>query len=89
MKTYIIGYDKKQGQDYAPLIAAIKEIGIGANFLDSTFIIRSKLTAQLILINLAPHLEEGNKIFIAEVTSNSDWAGFGEKASEVLSKMIY
>ena len=52
MKSYLIGYDlNKTGQDYKTLIEQIKELGSWWHHLDSTWIIKSDLTAVQIRFN--------------------------------------
>jgi hypothetical protein len=46
MATYIVGYDKKEGEDYEPLEDRLKQFGKPWHELDSTWLIVSDMTAK-------------------------------------------
>ncbi len=76
MKTYIVGYDLKEGQDYTTLIHAIKKIGTWWWNLDSTWLVRSNSTSIEIRDYLLPHIHSNDKLLVIE-TVPAHWASFG------------
>jgi hypothetical protein len=82
MKTYLVGYDLKSGQDYTDLIKAIKKAGDGWwHYLDSTWLIPADATASQIRDYLQPYVPSGDRLFVAPLEKDS-WAALGldEKA---------
>ena len=77
MKTYMIGYDLiKAGQNYSSLITAIKESGTWWHCLDSTWLVRSSLTAVQIRDQLLEHIDSNDRLLVAGLIQQ-DWAAFG------------
>jgi hypothetical protein len=77
MKTYIIGYDLKAGQDYTTLIEAIKKIsGYWWHHLDSTWLVRTNSTPTQIRDYLLPHIHSDDRLLVIE-TVPKHWASFG------------
>lgn len=77
MKAYLIGYDlNKDGQDYKGLYEKIKELSSNNwwHCLDSTWIIKSNLTADQILEKLKPFIDANDHILVIEL--GSDFAGY-------------
>jgi hypothetical protein len=87
MAIYMIGYDLHQGEDYEPLISAIKSLsGTWWHHLDSTWLIVHNGGSDMIRDTLIPYLpRKGDKLFVAIMGSNdAAWIGFREKASDWL-----
>lgn len=66
--------DPKGDGPYAPLLAAIQELGPWSDRLDRTWLVESKLGANQIRERLKPHLQPGDRVFVGQFTGN--WAGF-------------
>jgi len=82
MKTFVIGYDLKEGEDYTSLIAAIKKIsGFWWHHLDSTWLVKSEATSAQIRDYLEPHFKGVDRLLVIE-TVPLHWAtwGFSENA---------
>lgn len=82
IKTYIISYDIKStnNRDYMPLYQAIKDINFDnpwQHFAESSWLIRTNLTAQEIFDKLFTVLGEDNLIFISELNIDNlaGWLG--------------
>lgn len=90
MKTYIIGYDlNREGQDYDALIDKIKSTANGWwHHLDSTWIIKSTLSASQIRDILKPLIDSNDELLVASLSGESAWAGFTEKGSQWLRDNI-
>lgn len=85
MKTYLIGYDlNKTGQDYETLIEQIKKLGIWWHHLDSTWIIKSDLTAAQIRDILESYVDNNDELLVAKLSGEAAWKGFNEKGSKWL-----
>lgn len=78
MKLYMIGYDlNTPGQDYKDLIKKIKELAHGYwHHLDSTWLIRSELSAAQIRDQLTPHVDANDEILVNGLILG-DWATVG------------
>ncbi len=91
MKTYLISYDLNQPRketDYPQLIAAIKQLGTWWHCLDSTWIVKSNLSAAQIRDALKPHLDNGDELLVASLTGESAWFGFDAQCSSWLKTNI-
>ncbi|HKO42076.1 MAG TPA: hypothetical protein VJU84_02195 [Pyrinomonadaceae bacterium] len=78
MNAYLIGYDLNRprgASDYPDLIKAIKSLGESWHQLDSTWIVRSELSAYDIATKLnVPLIDEGDELFVAQLTKpNAAW----------------
>jgi hypothetical protein len=83
MKTYLIGYDLKAGQDYESLIQAIKKAGsTWWHNLDSTWLIRADADAGVIRDYLMPHIYKDDKLLVVEIVRGT-WATYGFSESAV------
>ncbi|MBE2191288.1 MAG: SinR family protein [Alphaproteobacteria bacterium] len=82
---YIIGYDKNAGDDYTPLIDAIKALANGYwHQLDSTWIVNTSLSAEQIANRLVPHLNDRDELLVVKTGDDSAWWGFNDKGSQWL-----
>ena len=83
MKTFLIGYDlNKPAQNYPDLINTIKKtFGTWWHHLDSTWIVKSDLTAVQIRDLLKPHIDKNDELLVAGLTGEAAWTGFNTKGS--------
>ncbi len=90
MKTYIIGYDlNKAGQNYDELINKIKStFNLWWHHLDSTWIVKSNLTAVQIRDTLKQFIDSNDELLVASLSGESAWTGFNEKGSQWLRDNI-
>lgn len=65
----IIAYDRNQGDDYGPLITRLRELG-AKRIQFSLWELDRNTAASTIYSDLRPHLDTGDKLFVAEVTNN-------------------
>jgi hypothetical protein len=85
MKSYLIGYDlRRPGQDYKDLIEAIKNLGAWWHCLDSTWIIKSNLTAEQIRDNLTPYIDDNDKLLVVKLFREAAWTGFDKNCADWL-----
>ena len=89
MKTYLIGYDlMKQGQDYNALIEEIKKIDDWWHCLDSTWIIKTNLTAEQIRDRLIPKIDSNDKLLVVRLRQEAAWIGFQKECSDWLKNNL-
>ncbi len=89
MNTYLIGYDlDKPGQDYEDLYKAIKDIGTWWHCLDSTWLIKSNLSAVSIRDRLMKIMDNNDKLLVARLSNEVAWFGFDGNCSDWLKKNI-
>jgi hypothetical protein len=88
MATLMIGYDlNKPGKDYEPLIKAIKELGTWWHHLDSTWLVKSAMTASEARDTLKAHLDGNDELLVIDVTGQARaWSGFNESGSKWLKE---
>ena len=71
MSAYLITYDlNKVGQNYEKVYEEIKKLGSWAHWLDSTWFVKSSLTADEIVGKLKKHFDSNDTLFVVEMTSN-------------------
>lgn len=91
MKCYMIGYDlNRPGQNYPGLIAAIKRLSGGTwwHNLDSTWIIRSSLTADKIRNALIQHIDAKDELLVAHLSGEAAWYGIHPAGSQWLHNQL-
>ncbi|SEL63912.1 hypothetical protein SAMN04488505_102737 [Chitinophaga rupis] len=89
MKTYLIGYDlNKPHQDYPELINKIKQFKTWWHYLDSTWIVKSDLTAAQIREYLKPHIDSNDELLVVSLTGEGAWYGFNDKGSKWLKNNL-
>ena len=89
MKSYLIGYDlNKQGQDYETLIARIKKLGSWWHCLDSTWIIKTNVSAGDIRDILKKDMDSNDELLIVCLTGEGAWTGFSNECSEWLKNNL-
>ena len=91
-KTLLIGYDlnRPRGQDaYPELFDAIKGMANGYwHHLDSTWLIRSELTAAQIRDKLKPHIDSGDELLVVGLAGDGAWAGINKSGSDWLTTYL-
>lgn len=88
-KSYLIGYDlNKLGQDYTTLIEEIKKLGTWWHCLDSTFIIKSSLTAAVIRDHLKKFIDSNDELLVVCLTGEAAWTGFSKECSDWLKNNL-
>lgn len=86
-KSYLIGYDlnRPRGKDaYPDLIEAIKGLDNWWHHLDSTWVVKSNLTAVQIRDRLTPHVDSGDELLVVTLTGEAAWLGFNITGSSWL-----
>lgn len=78
MALYIVSYDlKTPGRNYNNLYEAIKSYGTWWHHLESTWIIKSNLTAGSITDHLRSHLDTNDLLLVAKMyTSDTEYNGW-------------
>lgn len=88
MKTYLIGYDLNRprgNDDYKDLIDAIKDLDNWWNCLDSTWIVRSEMTAVQIRNTLQRYIDSGDELLVVHLSGEGAWIGFKGRCSTWLT----
>lgn len=92
MATHLIGYDlhPSRGETYESLYAAIKGFGNWWHHLDSTWIIKSDMSAAAIRDDLKAHLPyNDDQILVITVTGDAAaWFGFSDSGSKWLKDYL-
>ena len=70
---FIATTTRSDSHDYAPLVETIKALGPWSNRLRDVWLVQSTLSARRIRDLLKPHIHEGDRLFVGEMTQN--WAG--------------
>lgn len=75
MAVYLITYDlNKPGQKYEDLHKAIKSYGTWAHHLDSTWIIETSSSLQVVADHLVNQIDNSDTLLVIEVKNNySGW----------------
>jgi len=90
MAVYMVGYDlDRPGQDYNSLIDAIKAYGTWWHHLDSTWLIATNENATEVRDNLAQHIDDNDKLLVANIGAPGAWAGMNESSSQWLVKHLH
>jgi hypothetical protein len=88
-KSFLIGYDlNKSGQDYTTLILEIKSLGDWWHCLDSTLIIKSSSTAEIIRDYLKKFIDTNDKLLVVCLTGEGAWTGFRGDCSDWLKNSL-
>jgi hypothetical protein len=90
MNTLLIGYDlNRTGQNYDDLIKAIKAHGTWWHHLDSTWLVKTALTAAQMRDDLWGKMDKNDELLVVNVTGDAAaWQGFTEKGQEWLRNNI-
>ena len=86
MNTLLIGYDlNRSGQDYDELIDALKSYPRWWHYLDSTWLIKTELSATAVRNTLGKLIDANDELLVVNV-SNDPWAskGFNAKGTDWL-----
>jgi hypothetical protein len=85
--TCLIGYDlnrPRKESDYPNLFEAIKSCGVWWHYLDSTWIVKTEMTAEQIRDSLQKHIDSGDELLVATMTGEAAWAGLVQQAANWL-----
>jgi len=86
MKSFMISYDLgKPRRDYEGLITAIQQLAENWwHCLESTWIVKSTLSADAIRDRLDRYLDSSDKLLVSVVSPPAAWTGFGKDCSDWL-----
>lgn len=90
MYTLLVGYDlHKPGQDYPGLIDFLKSSGTYWHNLDSTWFIRTSLTAAAMRDKVMGYVDGNDEVLVLDVTGDT-WASYGlaKEANDWLQKYL-
>lgn len=81
VRTLMVGYDlNRPGQNYPELFAQLKSFSNWWHCLDSTWLVRTTLTAEQVRDQLSRHIDRNDKMLVLDVTNDSwAWLGFNEE----------
>lgn len=88
MRTILVTYDlNTPGQDYAKLHEYLKSLGAWWHHLDSTWLVKTTLTATGVRDGAATFLDVNDEILVVDVTNDPRaWRGFNASGSEWLKE---
>lgn len=85
MKTYLVGYDlnRPRGEDdYQQLTDALKtSFDNWWHHLDSTWIIKTNLSAVEIRDSLTRYIDSGDELLVVQLSGEGAWTGFNTNGS--------
>ena len=88
MTIFVIGYDlhPKAGETYGELIEAVKSLG-GAwwHCLDSTWLVKSTLSAAQVRDALWKHMRNDDQLLVVTYSRDAAWDGFGTQCAKWLT----
>lgn len=87
-KVYMVGYDlNKSGQDYNGLYSELKKSASYWHYLDSTWLISTRETANQLYDRISHHIDANDYVLIMEV--RADYQGWlPEKAWEWIREHV-
>lgn len=89
MTTYLITYDlNRPGQNYNDLFEAIKAIGTWWHCLDSTWVVKSNLTAVQIRDSLSNKIDRNDSLLVVVLSGVGAWTGFSDECSNWLKNNL-
>ncbi len=89
MTTYLITYDlNRPGQNYNELFEAIKAVGTWWHCLDSTWIVKSNLTAVQVRDSLSPKIDNNDSLLVVALSGAGAWTGFSDECSTWLKNNL-
>jgi hypothetical protein len=90
VNTIMVGYDlNKPGKDYATLIAKLKAFPNWWHHLDSTWLVKTNLSAVQVRDQLRPLMDASDELLVMNVTGDSAaWSGFDQKGSDWLKNNL-
>lgn len=90
MTVYMIGYDlNNKGKNYDGLIDAIKKIsGVWCKALESTWFVKTNLTATEILQILRLQIDNDDELLVVKASAPGTWVGLGQKQSDWLKQLL-
>src|SRR5215218_5747514 len=90
MPTYMVSYDlKSQGKDYSALIQALQE-GYRSYWhcLDSIWLIVADQNHTQVRDYLLQHIDDNDKLIVADLGGNAAWHGFSEECSNWITNAL-
>ena len=86
MAIYVIGYDihPKVGETYDELTKAIKAIGPWWHCLDSTWLVKSELSAEQVRDIVLAKMKNNDQLLVVTYSRAAAWAGFNEECNSWL-----
>ena len=90
MPTLLIGYDlKKPGQEYPDLYERLQALGLWWHHLDSTWLLRTELSAIQVRDRLRQVLDANDKLLVIDVSGRqAAWAGVNERGSAWIKEWL-
>lgn len=90
MASYVISYDlNRPGQNYNELFEEIKALGTWWHCLDSTWIVKSNLTAAQVRDRLVKKIDTNDRLIVAALTGEAAWTtSFSEQCQDWLRKNL-
>lgn len=86
----LVGYDlNTPGKDYERLIEYLKSFGTWGHHLDSTWLVRRRVTAAQLRDEVRKRVDANDEVLVVAVTGDpAAWAGFSDKGSKWLKENL-
>lgn len=89
MAAYIVTYDLiKEGQNYECLHKKLQAYGTHWHMQRSVWIVVTGKSSKEVRNDLLPCLDQNDKLFVAKLSGEAAWHGYGNKATEWLKSNI-
>lgn len=91
MATILIAYDihSRQESGYDELVEAIRSLGSWWHHLETVWIVRTKMTSELIRDELAAHIGADDQLLVVNITgAGMEWTGLNLAGSDWLKRTM-
>ena len=89
MGIFIVTYDlNRPGQNYSELFEAINGIGSWWHCVDSTWIVKSNLSAVQVRDRLSSRIDANDRLLVAALSGEAAWIGFDNDCSSWLKNNL-
>jgi hypothetical protein len=90
MAIYVVGYDihPKVGETYGELVKTLESFGTYWHCLDSTWLIKSELSADQVRNKLWAHMRADDQLLVVTYSRPSAWNGFTGDCHSWLDKNL-
>lgn len=89
MRAILITYDlNKPGQNYGDLYSTIKSVGAWWHYLDSTWIVQTRMTPQQVWEKLQPNADRNDSFLVIDITSDAYGGWLPQEAWDWLKKAV-
>jgi hypothetical protein len=87
---YVVGYDihPKAGETYGELVKALESLGTYWHCLDSTWMIKTDLSASQVRDKLWAHMRADDQLLVVTYSRPAAWSGFSGECQSWLKNNL-